>query len=283
MNNSAPCRRSVDRGAWSARVKRFLLPLLLLAAALPAGAQQIEVLPPSGRLVTDAADMLSPQEEAILEQRLVAYDDTTSTQIVVVTIGDLGGADGISYAVALGRAWGVGQQGQNNGVVLLVSRDDRTITIATGYGLEGAIPDAVAERIRRNVITPYFREGRYFDGLSEGVDALMAAAQGEFTAADRAPRHADPPRTVDFGLIFVILIILYFVISSGGRGGGHGGKRYRSRRFGGPPVIIWGGGGFGGRSGGFGGFGGGGGGFGGGGFGGFGGGSFGGGGASGSW
>ena len=260
--------------------------LLLLLLAGPVWAQQIDVIDPTGRLVTDAADMLSPQEEQTLESRLVAYDDSTSTQIAVVTVPDVGGNDPVMYAVELGRKWGVGQGGQDNGVVVLISRDDRTITIATGYGLEGAIPDVVAERIRRNIMTPYFREGRFFEGISAGVDALMAAARGEFSAEDRTPRHAQTPRSVDFGTIFVLLIIAFFVLSSigkrGGGGGRGGGKRYRSR-FGGPPIIIWGGGGFGGGGGGFGGFGGGGGGFGGGGFGGFGGGSFGGGGASGSW
>ena len=230
--------------------------------------------------------MLSPQEEQLLEQRLVSYDDSTSTQIVIVTVPNLGGAEPIDYAVTLGREWGVGQAEHDNGVVVLVSRDDRSITIATGYGLEGAIPDVIADRIRRNVITPYFREGRFYEGLAAGAEAIMAAARGEFTAEDRTPHSRTPPG-VDLGLIFVIFIILYFVFSSMGSGGGKGrgkggGRRHRSR-FGGPPIIIWGGGGFGGRGGGFGGGGFGGFGGGGGGFGGFGGGSFGGGGASGSW
>lgn len=282
----------------SSRIGAFAEPLRRLTAALfvllmiaaPAWAQQIDVIEPTGRLVTDMAGMLTPQEQANLEARLVAYDDSTSTQIAVVLLPNLGGHEPMDYAIALGRAWGVGQKGNDNGVVLLVSRDERTITIATGYGMEGAIPDAVADRIRRNVITPLFREGRFYDGISAGVDAIMAAAAGEFTAADGPPGEDHSSRGIPLGLLFVIAIIIFVVVTSwgdrdGGGKGGRGSRRYKSR-FGGPPIIIWGGGWGSHGGGGFGGFGGGGGfgGFGGGGgFGGFGGGSFGGGGASGSW
>jgi uncharacterized protein len=222
--------------------------------------------------------MLSDAEESALSQKLAAYADTTSTQIIVVTLPSLEGAEIADYAVALGRTWGVGQQGQDNGVVILVSREDRDVFIATGYGIEGAIPDAVASRIVRNVIVPSFREGNFYAGISQAADHLISAARGEFTAEKvSSPRRGERAR--DGAPVFILFIIAYFVISAirhGKRGGGgDGGKPYRRSR-GGLPLIIWGGGG---------GFGGGGGGFGGGGFGGFGGGggSFGGGGAGGSW
>lgn len=245
---------------------------LSLVAAGPASAQRYEVIPPSGQWVTDRAELLSAAEEQALTQKLVAYADTTSTQIVIVTLPDLGGVPAADYAVELGRVWGVGQQGQDNGVVILVSRDDRQAFIATGYGIEGAIPDAVASSIYRNVLVPNFREGQFYGGLSQATDALIAAARGEFTA-----REIDHPEGegINGAALFALFIILYFVLSAVRRGGGGGGGR-RYRRHGGPPIIIWGGG-FGGGGGGFGG-----GGFGGGGFGG-GGGGFGGGGAGGSW
>ncbi len=261
-------------------VHLFLRSCLFLAFALVfvagAAAQRVDVIPPSGQWVTDRADVLTPTEERLLSQKLAAYADTTSTQIIVVILPDLGGAPASEYAVELGRQWGVGQAGKDNGAVILVSRDDREVFIATGYGLEGAIPDAVAGRIVRNVLVPNFRQGQFYAGLSAAADALIAAARGEFEADEAArPRTDDAP--FDPGLLFVLILIAYFVISGirrGGGGGGHGGRRYR--RHGGPPVIIWGGGGFGG---------GGGGGLGGGGFGGFGGGGggFGGGGAGGGW
>ena len=229
--------------------------------------------------------MLSSDEERLLEAKLEAYNDTTSTQIVVVSLPDLDGADAGQYATELGEAWGVGQGGKDNGAVILVSRDDRQVFIATGYGLEGAIPDAIAGRIYRNIIVPNFREGRFYAGLNEATDALIAAARGEYEAD--APRRGDRgDGGINVATLFIFFIILFFVINAlrkGGRGGGGkgNGRRYRRGR-GLPPVIIWGGGGgFGGGSsgGGFGGFGGGGGG----GFGGFGGGGFGGGGAGGGW
>jgi uncharacterized protein len=266
-------------------VRRLALSVFIVSMILGASIVRAQdaLIPPTAAWVTDRGDMLSAAEERLLAQRLAGYADTTSTQIVVVTLPDLQGADPVEVAVELGRQWGVGQAGQDNGIVILLSRDDRTITISVGYGLEGAIPDAVADRIRRNIMVPLFREGRFYDGLSAGVDALISAARGEFRAETTARRPQGGG--MDAATLFVVLIILFFVISAARKGGGGSGggrpRRHRSR-IGGPPVIIWGGGG-GWGSGNRGGFGGGG--FGGGGFGGFGGGggSFGGGGASGRW
>lgn len=261
----------------------LLLLLGWIAGAAPASAQQVDVIPPSDRLVTDRANMLASSEERMLEQKLRGYADTTSTQIVVVTIPRLDGVPIEMYATELGREWGVGQEGQDNGVVILVSEGDREVFIATGYGLEGAIPDAVASRIVRHIIQPEFRQGRFYDGLSDATDALIEAARGEFEAEDT--RSAREDRSFDLATGFVLLIILIFVVNGirrgrkyrggGGMHTGKGSRTRRGRRSG--PFIIWGGGsgGFGGGGGGFGG--------GGGGFGGFGGGSFGGGGAGGSW
>ena len=253
----------------------FLLTLLLGLAAPVVSAHQVQVIPPSEQWVTDRADMLAASEEQALSQTLRYYSDSTSTQIVIVTLPDLAGADIATYATELGQQWGVGQQGKDNGVVILVSRDDREVFIATGYGLEAAIPDAVASRIVREIVVPNFKQGRFYAGLAGAVDALILAAAGEFTA-ESPSTYAPPDQGEDiFGLLFVIFIILMFIVSAMGRhGGGGGGRRYR--RGSGPPVILWGGTWGGGGSGG--------GGFGGGGFGGgFGGGGFGGGGAGGSW
>jgi uncharacterized protein len=220
--------------------------------------------------VYDEAGLLSSSERTRLSQKLTAYTDTTSTAIVVAIIRSLNGAPISDYAVELGRAWGVGQEGADNGVVVLVSSGDRKVFIATGYGLEGAIPDAIANRIVENILTPAFRQQQFYAGLDRGTDALIQAAAGEFTVADRARRGDDGIGfSIDPGLIFMGLIFLYFFIQSMRSGGGGGGRKRRGY---GGPVVIWGGGSSGG------------GGFGGGGdFGGFGGGSFGGGGAGGDW
>lgn len=271
------------------RLTEVLPHMLLLAGLFLAGwfpvsvvhAQgTVDVISSTGRLVTDQADLLTSSEEQRLTAKLTAYEDTTSTQIVVVTIPSLEGVPAAEYALALGRSWGVGQAGQDNGVVILVARDDREVRIETGYGLEGAIPDAVAARIYRNVMVPYFREGRFYEGISGAADLLIAAAAGEFTAEEAAPRRAGRP-PIDPSALMGLFILVWFIVSSirRHRGGNDGGKRYRRHGYG-PHFIIWGGG-LGGGGGGFGG-GLGGGGLGGG-FGGFGGGGFGGGGAGGGW
>ena len=264
----------------------WLLMLLgWMAIALPAQAQRAGILPSTGQLVNDNGDFLSPREEQRLTTMLTDYADSTSTQIVIVTLPSLNGWDAGEYATELGRAWGVGQQGQDNGVVILATREDRQLYIATGYGLEGAIPDVIAGRIIRNIMVPAFRNGDFYGGFVEAVDALVLAAEGEFEAIPTSNQSDDVP-SVSPLLIFFMLYILLMVIRSSGGGGKGGGRRYRR---GGDnsalPWIVWGAmnqgshssGGSWGGGGGFGGF------SGGGGFGGFGGGSFGGGGAGGSW
>jgi uncharacterized protein len=247
--------------------------LIWVVSCSLAHAQNVKTIAPTGRWVTDAGGFLDQTEEGILERKLSGYADSTSSQIILVTVQDLGGYSAQEYALALGRSWKVGQAGKDNGVVILISKAERAIRIEVGYGLEGVIPDALASRVVRNVITPSFRAGEFFQGLNGAVDIMIAAASGEFTAEDLQSQGEPAPNPV---VLYIIFIIIFFVISAlRNRGGGSGGnRRYRNN----VPIIFWGGSGHGG--GGFGGFGGGGGGFGG--FGG-GGGGFGGGGAGGSW
>ena len=256
----------------------FCFILFTLFLVMPASGQQIQVIAPTGDWVTDRGDFLSASEEQSLGRLLSGYADTTSTQIIIVTLKDLGGYEISEYATALGRDWGVGQAEHNNGIVILASRDEREIFIATGYGMEGVIPDALAGRIVRNVVVPNFRNGDFYSGFREAIEVIIATASGEYSAP--ASREPSGGPDIDIGLIIWIAILLFIIFSRSG-GGGSG----RRRRGGGFPVIIWGPSYGGGSSGGFGGGSFGGGGFGGGGFGGFGGGggSFGGGGAGGGW
>ena len=238
---------------------------------------QAQIPTPSDRLVSDLGQFLEPVEERALERKLQIYADTTSTQIVVVTVEDLGGMDAQSFALELGRRWGVGQEARDNGIVFLVSRAERQIRIEVGYGLEGAVPDALAARIIRDVVTPSFKQGQFFAGINAGVDLIMAAAAGEFEGMP-VPTGSGGRGGGNPIFIYLAFLFLYFMISAyRNRGNGHRG--YRKDRRGDVPIVFWGsgmhahrGGGFGGGSG-----------FGGGGFGGFGGGGFGGGGAGGSW
>lgn len=255
--------------------KLLLLPILFLSVCVFA---QIDNYMPKKqnpvKLVTDITNTLTSEQVQALEKKLVAYDDSTSNQIAVVIIPTTGDYDIADVALKILRDWGVGNKTTNNGVVLLVAKEDRKVRIETGYGLEGAIPDMIAASIIDNSITPNFKEGNYYRGLDAGTDAIIKAAAGEYKApVGYSNRKKKGP---GIGSIIFILIILV-VIFSGAGGGGNGG--YVSRRgYRGwwlPTTGGWTGGG-GGSGGGWSGGGGGG-------FGGFGGGSGGGGGASGSW
>ena len=234
--------------------------------------------------VYDEAGILSPEERQALNRKLIAFADSTSTQIEVIIIPSTKGEDVNFLATMFGQKWQIGQKGVDNGVVFLIATEDRTMSIQQGRAVEQYLTASVAGQILDYIVTPHFRQGNYYEGINRGTSAIMEAVQGKFSpkAKQPAPEAFD---LVRFLLtLFIILIILRILF-----GGGGGGRGYRrgddvilSRR--GRRVVTGGffpyppmGGGFGGGS-----FGRGGGSFGG--FGGFGGGgSFGGGGASGSW
>jgi uncharacterized protein len=249
---------------------------IMLFLCLQLAAQDILKRPNPPKLVNDVADVLTPEQEATLERKLVAYDDSTSNQIVVVTLRTLNNYPVEEYSTRLFRDWGIGNKTTNNGILIIAAIDDRQIRIETGYGLEGAIPDIVANQIIRNDIGPAFRSGDYYEGFDKATNSIFQAAAGEYQApSGYADRGRKKP---GFSSIIFIIILIVIILSRIGRGGGGGG--FMSRRgYRGFGPVFWPGG-FGGGGGGFGGggFGGGGGGFGG-----FGGGSSGGGGASGSW
>lgn len=230
--------------------------------------------------VYDYADILSQNQEFNLNQKLLRYADTTSTQIVIVTIQSLMGEDISLLGANWGTAWGVGQADEDNGIFILLSDTDREIDISTGYGIEYRMTDLETERVINRVIIPEFKAGNYYSGLDKGTSAIFEALDGEFEGTETGKGN-----DFEFGpfippLIFLIIFIVLKYISyrkRGGRGGRGGGRVAESFL---EYIILTGGG----RSSGSGSFGSGGS-FGGGGFSGgsFGGGSFGGGGASGSW
>ncbi|TDN40098.1 methanol dehydrogenase [Hymenobacter sp. UV11] len=257
--------------------------LLLVSLSLAAHAQTVPPRPDPPRLVNDLAGLMQPQEVAALEQKLVAYNDSTSSQIAVVTVPTLDGNDIADYAQKLYEGWGIGRKGKDNGILVLVAAQEHVARIQTGYGLEGAVPDALAKRIISNTLVPAFKQNQYYAGLDRATDQLIALAKGEYKADPAAARGKRDSSGSGVGFWIIIgALVLIFLLRSRGGGGGRGGRGGRGGIGGGfvPPII------FGDFSGGRGVFGGGGGGFGGGGgggFGGFGGGSSGGGGASGSW
>lgn len=261
-------------------MKRILLILITVLSMSAGFGQNVLPKPNPPRLVNDAAGVLSPEQVEILERKLVALDDSTSNQIAVVLIKDLGDYAIEDYAVKLFREWGIGNKKTNNGVLIIAAIDNRKVWIEVGYGLEGAIPDVVASSIYRNEIVPQFREQNYYRGIDNAINALTKAAVGEY----KVKRERKGNNGKGGGSIFtflVILAIVIIVVTRGSRGGGGGWGGGRRSGFGDitEAVILSSllnsgrgnsGGGWGGGSSG-------------GGFGGFGGGSSGGGGAGGSW
>lgn len=263
----------------TATQRLLVLFIVVTAGALSVFAQEIPPKPNPPVLVNDLAKVLTEDQKNTLENYLVQYDDTTSNQIVVLTVPTLNGYEPEEYALKVLRDWGVGNKETNNGIVVLVAVNDRRMRIEVGYGLEGAIPDMVASAIIRNDMQPAFREGNYFRGIFNAVKSLQDAAAGEYKAPDGYNKRRAPGGK---GSALIIILFVLFVLWLTSKGGGKNGGMMSRRGYRGfTPPIFMDFGGFGGgasRGGGFGG-----GGFGGGGFGGFGGGSGGGGGASGSW
>ncbi|WP_027380154.1 TPM domain-containing protein [Chryseobacterium daeguense] len=234
--------------------------------------------------VFDEANLLSQQEKDDLNKKLIAFADSTSTEIEVVIIKSTKGEDVNFLATMFGQKWKIGKKGVDNGIVFLIATEDRTMSIQQGRAVEQYLTASVAGQILDYIVTPHFKQGEWYEGINRGTSAIMEAVQGKFKPLNDQEAGGDGGVGKILIIAFIIFIIL--IIIFGNRGGGRGGGNYddddvilskRGRRNypGGffPFPGSFGGGGFGGGSSG-----------GGGGFGGFGGGgSFGGGGASGGW
>lgn len=268
---------------------KHILCLAALLLSVAGFAQKIPARPNPPRLVNDFADILTPKQERALEHKLVAYSDTTSTQICVVTVKSLNGTTSDDFAYQIGEQWGVGTK-DNNGVVILVKPKTADelgdVSIQVGYGMEPYITDAVNYGIRTKEMIPAFKEGDYYKGINNAVDAIIGLASGAYKS-DRYAKGDDGDEVLGMlvGLCFIAFLLVLLTASGkgkNGKGGSGNGSFWRGLLWG----ILLSGNGHGGHRGdsswgGSGGFGGGG--FGGGGFGGFGGGSFGGGGGSSKW
>jgi uncharacterized protein len=192
-----------------------LLLLALLVIAPPALAETLPVPALSGRVV-DQAGILSSAEEGRLTTKLKDLEDKTSIQLVVVTLSSLRGSPIEEWGLTLGRSWGIGQKGKDNGALLIVAPNDRELRIEVGYGLEGTLPDATADAIIRNVIVPRFKNGNMAGGISDGVNAIIAVFTGtgeEFTPSRRelAGQTVSKLLPVLFIGLFVIMAIVSFV------------------------------------------------------------------------
>jgi len=181
---------------------------LTLSACLPALA--LDVPPLQGR-VNDYAGLLSPATRGQLELVLTSLEASDSTQIVVLTIESLTGDSLEDFSLRVVEQWKIGQQGLDNGVLLLISRDDRKIRIEVGYGLEGKLTDLTAGRIIRNIISPHFSQGNFDQGVIDGVGAIVAAVRGQFSAEDIPQTAADKP---DVGGLLTMMICFFFFFGS---------------------------------------------------------------------
>jgi uncharacterized protein len=190
----------------------------------------------TGRVV-DEAHILSPAQKSDLEAKLSALETKTTDQFVVVTLNSLQGTDIADYGVQLGRAWGIGQKGKNNGLLLIVAPNERAVRFEVGYGLEGDLTDAVTHLIIQNAILPRFRAGDMAGGIERGVDDAIQVLSGD--AESFKARAAQRPADTDWISIIhaiIIVFIIFMILSSffrrprwwfgpwGGWGGGSGGS-----------------------------------------------------------
>lgn len=233
--------------------------------------------PQQNMYVYDYADLLNKKQKEDLQNKLYKYDDSTSTQILIVIIADLQGEDISMLSTKWAQAWGIGGKKEDNGILILLKKDKAgpggQIDITTGYGIEYRMTDRMTKQIINRIVLPNFKQQAYYEGLDQGIDAIIATLNGEFEGQGRQNKKDTPW----FPLI-IIFIILFIIILSNKKGGGNSGGRNQSSSL--LDILIlssmgrssggsYRGGGFG-SGGGFSG-------------GGFGGGSFGGGGASGRW
>jgi len=182
-----------------------LLTLGLLLVGSPNPARALTV-PQYQGYVTDLAGMISPAERQRLEQTLLAFEQSDSTQIAVLTIPSLEGDALEDFSIRTVEAWKIGQKGKDNGVLLLVSKGDRKIRIEVGRGLEGVLTDLLAGRIVDQVITPHFKAGQLDEGFAAGISAIISATRGEFQGTGQVPRKSGQSSLLPYLIFFAILV-----------------------------------------------------------------------------
>ena len=213
--------------------KTALILVFSIQFLTPVFAQSFDFLPSSPQgMVNDYADMLSSGEEQRLGQKLINYRDTTTNVIAIATIEGLEGNSVEEVATELFNTWRMWEGERYNGVLILISESDRKIRIEVGYGLEGAIPDVMANRIINDVITPSFRNQDVYGGLNRATDVLIQLASGEYKGTPEVLRDSSSDGGIPLDVIIIILVIIIFVVTKGGRRGKGGRKTF------GPTNVI---------------------------------------------
>ncbi len=194
--------------------------VFIILATAPLAAKLDFPAKPAAR-VNDYAHLLSREEAAYLENKLAAWEQTTSNQLVIATFESLAGEELNDISIRIAEAWQIGQEGRDNGVLLTVFLGERKLRLEVGYGLEGVLPDARANDIRLNLINPHFQEEEYFEGLNLAVDAIIAAVGGEYEAlrqSERVPAQRDSGPGI--GSLIFMIILFSLLLGRGRRGGG---------------------------------------------------------------
>ncbi|MDA8935930.1 TPM domain-containing protein [Porticoccaceae bacterium] len=231
--------------------------LALLMVTVEVGADQTPFPKLTGRVV-DQAGILSESVEGQLSAAFKRHETQTSNQVVVATINDLGSKTIAQYGYMLGRHWGIGQEGKNNGLILLISKHDRELRIEVGYGLEGLMTDALATSIVHHTIAPFFKRGDFDGGVIAGSNQILEVLSGKKVQLPRVSSRKPEQNPLLMGLMIFIFLLVFWGLPLLRIHYGHGGSYYPGGSLGGFDAFDSFSGGFSGGGGGFGGGGGGG-------------------------
>ena len=187
-----------------------------------------DYLPPKPQLQTsvyDYAHLMDGLQAKQLEQKLIKYSDSTSTQIVVITVKSLQGKEVSMYATELAHKWGIGQAGKDNGILVLVSKDDRRMTIRTGYGVEHKLTDALSRRIIETILKPHFRNGDYYVGLDMGTTRIFQIMNGEYQGEPESYTGGGEGFPLQLMIMIFFIIMMMLSRRNRGKGGKNGGRK----------------------------------------------------------
>ena len=189
----------------------LLLPVLAFSQQVMDPDSLLKIVP--RQLVNDFTHTLTADQQLTLEQKLIAFDDSTTTQVAVAIIPSLNNNEIADYNVKLFRAWGIGTKKNNNGVLLLIAKNDHKLNITTGYGVEGALPDITCKHIIDEVIVPGFKGEDYYSGIDKGTNAIMKAVRGEYTVTETTKSKHQYPLFLRILVWIIGIIILLFLMT----------------------------------------------------------------------
>lgn len=202
-----------------------MLPLLLLLAIATAKADELPVPAKPNDWVNDYAGVFNEQQVQQLSKKLNVFQYNNSTQLFVVSVPQNNGYPASMLAQMIGEKWGVGQEGKDNGLIVLMDMEEREVFISTGYGLEEYIPDAIAKRIVENEVLPAFRQGDFYGGIDKATDVMISLLEGKFTPDQYREQSAGSDTGSAIGGILFLLLMFFLLFSSRRRSFGAGGRR----------------------------------------------------------